>query len=235
MDRRQALQVAGLSVATLALAPLSLRAQKDEVKGYTLPKLPYAYDALEPSIDAETMTIHHTKHHQAYINNANGLLKDYPELAALSPEALLAQIEKAPEKIRQGLINNVGGHSNHAIFWEIMGPKGGKAPAGALAKAIDAKFGSLDKFQTELSTKGMTQFGSGWAWLVVNAKGELEVIQRKNQDSPIMDGLKPILGVDVWEHAYYLKYRSARADYLKAWWNVVNWDAVADRYAAAVK
>ena len=234
MDRRQALQTVGWSVATLALAPLSVRAQKEQ-NAYTLPKLPYDYDALEPHIDAETMKIHHTKHHQAYINNAIGLLKDTPELAALAPDDLLAQITTVPEKIRQGVINNVGGHSNHTIFWEIMGPKGGKGPTGTLAKAIDTKFGSFDKFQSELTTKALTQFGSGWAWLVVNPKGELEAIQRKNQDSPIMDGLKPILGVDVWEHAYYLKYRSARADYVKAWWNVVHWDKVAERYAAALK
>ncbi|MGL4554029.1 MAG: superoxide dismutase, partial [Gemmataceae bacterium] len=150
-------------------------------------------------------------------------------------DELLADIKKVPEKVRQGVINNAGGHSNHTIFWEVMGPGGGKAPGGELAKAIDARFGSFGKFQGELTTKAVTQFGSGWAWLVVNPKGELEVVQRKNQDSPIMDGLKPVLGIDVWEHAYYLKYKNLRPDYVQAWWNVVNWAKVADRYAAAVK
>lgn len=230
MDRRQALQAAGLSVAALAINPFRTLAADDKPAGYTLPKLPYDYDALEPSIDAETMKIHHGKHHQAYINNANGLLKEHPKLLAMPVDELLADISKVPEGIRQGVINNAGGHSNHAIFWEIMGPKGGKGPGGALAKAIDAKFGSLDKFQAELSTKAMTQFGSGWAWLVVNKEGGLEVVQRKNQDSPIMDGLKPILGVDVWEHAYYLKYQNRRADYIAAFWSVVNWGFVGERF-----
>jgi Fe-Mn family superoxide dismutase len=234
MDRRQVLKAAGLSVATLALSPLHALAQK-EAAGYTLPKLPYGYDALEPSIDAETMKIHHGKHHQAYINNANMLLKGEPKLLAMPVDELLADVSKVPEKIRQGVINNAGGHSNHSIFWEVMGPKGGKGPSGALSKAIDGKFGSLDTFQKEFSTKAVTQFGSGWAWLVVNKKGELEIVQRANQNSPIMDGLKPVLGIDVWEHAYYLKYKNLRPDYVKAWWNVVNWAAVADRYAAAVK
>jgi Fe-Mn family superoxide dismutase len=234
MDRRQVLKAAGLSVATLALYPLHALAQK-EAAGYTLPKLPYGYDALEPSIDAETMKIHHGKHHQAYINNANMLLKGEPKLLAMPVDELLADVSKVPEKIRQGVINNAGGHSNHSIFWEVMGPKGGKEPNGALGKAIDGKFGNFNKFQGEFTTKAVTQFGSGWAWLVVNKKGELEIVQRANQNSPIMDGLKPVLGIDVWEHAYYLKYKNLRPDYVKAWWNVVNWAAVADRYAAAVK
>jgi Fe-Mn family superoxide dismutase len=150
-------------------------------------------------------------------------------------DELLANLKMVPEKIRQGVINNAGGHSNHTIFWEIMGPKGGGEPTGDLAKAITKKFGTFDDLKKQLSTAGVTQFGSGWAWLVANDKGEVEVIQRKNQDSPIMDSLKPLVGVDVWEHAYYLKYKNKRPDYIAAWWNVVNWKAVAERYAKAVK
>lgn len=235
LDRRQVLRAAGLGVATLTLSPLSALAQGDKEKGYTLPKLPYATDALEPHIDAKTMEIHHGRHHLSYVTTANNLLKSEPKLLALPVDELLANIEKVPEKIRQGVINNAGGHSNHTIFWEIMGPKGGGTPKGALGRAITKAFGSFDKFQKELTQKAQTQFGSGWAWLVVNKKGELEVVQRKNQDSPIMDGLKPVLGVDVWEHAYYLKYQNQRPKYLEAWWKVVNWNAAGDRYAKAVK
>ncbi|MFO0876423.1 MAG: superoxide dismutase [Gemmataceae bacterium] len=234
LNRRELIQAAGASVATLTLAPLAVRAEEEKAVGYKLPKLPYATDALEPSIDAKTMEIHHGKHHQAYITNANNLLKESPKLLALPVEELLADITKVPEKIRQGVINNAGGHANHTLFWEIMGPKGGE-PTGALAKAIDEKFGSFDKFQKEMSTKAVTVFGSGWAWLVVNKKGELEVVQRKNQDSPLMDGLKPILGVDVWEHAYYLKYQNLRPKYVEAWWKVVNWKVVAEKAAQAMK
>jgi Fe-Mn family superoxide dismutase len=233
-SRRRLFHVAGAGVATLALSPLSVLAEAGKGVGYTLPKLNYALDALTPSIDAKTMEIHHGKHHQTYIDNANKLLVAEPKLLALPVEELLADITKVPEKIRQGVINNAGGHSNHSIFWEIMGPKSG-APTGALARAIDKAFGSFDKFQKEFSNKALTQFGSGWAWLVVNTKGELEVIQRKNQDSPFMDKLKPLLGIDVWEHAYYLKYQNRRADYIAAWWKVVNWAAVTDRAAKAMK
>src|SRR5262245_24159379 len=223
-SRREVLKAAGAGVATLALAPLVGRAADEKKVGYTLPKLPYAFDALEPSIDAKTMEIHHDRHHKAYVDNANNLLKDHPKLLALPVEELLAtKINEVPEKIRQGVINNAGGHSNHSIFWEIMSPKGGE-PKGELLKAIEGKFKSVDAFKKELSTKATTLFGSGWAWLVVNKKGELEVVQKKNQDSPYMDGQTPILGVDVWEHAYYLKYQNARPKYVEAWWKVVNWD-----------
>jgi superoxide dismutase, Fe-Mn family len=234
--RREILQAAGAGVAALTLAPLNILAA-DEKKpvGYTLPKLPYAYDALEPHIDEKTMRIHHDKHHQAYITNANNLLKSEPKLLAMPVNELLADVSKVPEKIRKGVINNAGGHSNHTIFWEVMGPKAGGAPAGALAKAIDKYFGSFDKFQKLFSTTGVNQFGSGWAWLVVNKKGEMEVVGKANQDSPFMEGLKPLLGLDVWEHAYYLKYQNLRAKYVEAWWNVVNWKDVAERAAKASK
>jgi Fe-Mn family superoxide dismutase len=231
--RREILQTGLAGAAALALAPLGALAQGP--KGYTLPKLPYDTDALEPYIDTLTMQIHHGKHHLAYITAANNILKGHPVLHALPPNELLANIDRVPETIRQGVINAVGGHSNHSIFWEIMGPKAGGSPRGALAKDIAHHFGSFDKLKKQLSEAGATQFGSGWAWLVVNKKGELEVVKRANQDSPIMAGLKPVLGVDVWEHAYYLKYQNLRAKYIEAWWNVVNWTAVSERVAHAKK
>jgi superoxide dismutase, Fe-Mn family len=232
LNRREMLRAAGAGVATLALPTFAV-AQKPMY--YVLPKLPYAVDALEPSIDAKTMEIHHGKHHQAYINNALKLLGSDATLLAMPPEELLADVKKVPEKIRQGVINNVGGHVNHTLFWEVMGPKGGGEPKGPLGEAIDKAFGSFAKFQKEFSGKATTQFGSGWAFLVVNGKGALEIVQRKNQDSPIMDGLKPILGLDVWEHAYYLKYQNRRPDYVAAWWKVVDWKAVGDKAAKAMK
>jgi Fe-Mn family superoxide dismutase len=193
-SRREVLRAAGAGAAALALAPLVGRAAQAP-KGYTLPKLPYATDALEPHIDAKTMEIHHGRHHKAYVDNANNLLKDHPKLLALPVEELLAtKIDEVPEKIRQGVINNVGGHSNHSIFWEIMRKNGGKPKEGELLKAIVAKFKSVDGLKKELSTKATTLFGSGWAWLVVSKKGELEVVQKKNQDSPYRDGATPILG-----------------------------------------
>jgi Fe-Mn family superoxide dismutase len=236
--RRQVLQAAGAGAAALVLAPLSAFAQKGKGTAYTLPKLPYATDALEPYIDKMTMQIHHGKHHLAYITNANNVLKKYPKLQAFSVDELLATIKKLPEaelpaKDRQALINNAGGHSNHSIFWEIMGPHKGKAvprPTGSLAKAIAKQFGGFDKFQKQFSEAGTTLFGSGWAWLVADGN-DLKIIQRHNQDSPIMDGLKPLLGLDVWEHAYYLKYQNLRPKYIEAWWHVVNWKAVAERLA----
>ncbi|MEO7933952.1 MAG: superoxide dismutase [Chthoniobacterales bacterium] len=199
---------------------------------YELPPLPYSNDALEPHIDAKTMEIHHDKHHQAYITNANNALKDYPELAALPVEELLADLSKVPEAIRGPVRNNAGGHANHSLFWKILGPNAGGAPTGELASAIDAKFGSFDAFKEKIQTSGATRFGSGWAWLVVKG-GELDVISTANQDSPLMDGATPIFGVDVWEHAYYLNYQNRRPDYLKAIWNVINWAEVAKNYAAA--
>jgi len=241
LTRRQALHTAAGSLAALALAPVLGRAQvKPAKKGpLTLPKLPYATDALEPHIDARTMEIHHQRHHQAYIDAANAILEKHENLAKLSVDALLAELGKekseVPAAVKQALINSVGGHSNHSIFWEIMGPKAGGKPGGELSKAIEKQFGNYDKFQQEFSNAGLTQFGSGWAWLVVTAKGELAVVKKANQDSPIMEGSKPLLGLDVWEHAYYLVYQNRRPDYVAAWWNVVAWNEVARRYDAAKK
>ncbi len=208
---------------------------------YELPKLPYAYDALVPHIDAKTMEIHHSKHHQAYITNANNLLKDHAALAALDVNALIADLSKVPDAIRGGVRNNAGGHSNHSFFWTVMGPGKGCHPKGSLASAITATFGSFDNFKAEFVKAGATRFGSGWAWLVVSADKTLAVGSTANQDSPLMGkavaGLegKPVLALDVWEHAYYLNYQNRRPDYIAAFWNVVNWDAAEANFAAATK
>jgi Fe-Mn family superoxide dismutase len=206
---------------------------------YELPKLPYAYDALVPHIDAKTMEIHYTKHHQAYITNANNLLKDQPALAALEVNALIADLSKVPEAIRGGLRNNAGGHSNHSFFWTILGPGKGGAPKGALGDAINSTFASFDKFKEEFGKAAATRFGSGWAWLYVTADKKLAIGSTANQDSPLMGktvaGIEgtPVVGLDVWEHAYYLNYQNRRPDYVAAWWNVVNWDTAAANFAAA--
>jgi Fe-Mn family superoxide dismutase len=207
---------------------------------YELPKLPYAYDALVPSIDAKTMEIHYTKHHQAYVTNANNLLKDHPDLAALPVNTLIADLGKVPESIRAGLRNNAGGHSNHSFFWTIIGPGKGGVPTGTLGAAITAKFGTFDKFKEEFGKAATTRFGSGWAWLMVAPGGELAIGSTANQDSPLMgkgvagvEG-KPVIGLDVWEHAYYLHYQNRRPDYIAAFWNVVNWDQAQANYQAAV-
>ncbi len=199
---------------------------------FELPKLPYAYDALEPHIDARTMEIHHTKHHQTYVNNLNSALEKAPELAGKSLEELLSDLNAAPESVRMIVRNHGGGTYNHNLFWEIMIPKGGGEPKGELAKAIEASFKSFDNFKSEFTTAAMNRFGSGWAWLVKKGDG-LAVVSTANQDSPLSDGLTPILGIDVWEHAYYLLYQNRRADYIAAWWNVVNWDAVAAKFASS--
>jgi Fe-Mn family superoxide dismutase len=199
---------------------------------YTLPPLPYPYEALEPHIDTLTMQIHHDKHHKAYVDNANKLLADQPELAKLPPEELLRNLAKAPEAIRTGLRNNVGGHVNHSLFWQMMSPKGGGKPSDELAKAIDKDFKSFDDFQKQFSDAALGRFGSGWAWLV-SRNEKLEILSTANQDSPISDGAMPLLGVDVWEHAYYLKYQNRRPEYVAAWWNVVNWDFVNDQFKKA--
>jgi Fe-Mn family superoxide dismutase len=199
---------------------------------YELPPLPYPVDALEPHIDAKTMEIHHDKHHQAYITNANNALKDYPQLAAKPVEELIADLSAVPEAIRTTVRNNAGGHANHSFFWLILGPNAGGSPKGKLADAITSTFGSFDQFKEKFQAAGAGRFGSGWAWLVINKAGSLEITSTPNQDSPIMDGLKPVLGVDVWEHSYYLKYQNRRPDYLKAVWNVINWDAVGKYFEA---
>ncbi len=198
---------------------------------YELPKLPYAYDALEPHIDARTMEIHYTKHHQAYITNVNNAIKGKPDLENKSVEDLISNLNAVPEDIRTAVRNNGGGHANHSFFWKIMGPKAGGEPSGKLADDIKSTFGSFDAFKEKFAEAGVKRFGSGWAWLIKNKSGKLEIISTANQDSPLMDGNKPILGVDVWEHAYYLNYQNRRPDYLKAWWNVVNWAEVAKNYA----
>lgn len=199
---------------------------------YTLPALPYPYNALEPHIDARTMEIHHTKHHQAYITNANKALEPHPALAELPVEELIRDLSRVPEDIRTTVRNNAGGHANHSLFWTVMAPNAGGAPSGELAQAINSTFGSFEAFKEKFSAAAMGRFGSGWAWLVVHG-GKLDIMSTPNQDSPLMEGKTPILGLDVWEHAYYLNYQNRRADYVAAFWNVVNWAEVARRYAAA--
>jgi superoxide dismutase, Fe-Mn family len=239
ISRRDALKTLGASALLLGLAGggRALAAEGgvsvsgDTVQPFTLPKLGYAYDALEPHFDARTMEIHHAKHHQAYITNANKALAAYPELLALSGEALVSRLDRVPEPLRTTLRNNVGGHLNHSFFWESLSPKDGGAPSGKLAEAITASFGSFDAFKTQFADAAMKRFGSGWAWLVV-ADDKLVVNSTANQDSPLMSGQRPVLGLDVWEHAYYLNYQNRRADYVKAFWSVVDWDAAGRRYEA---
>lgn len=199
---------------------------------YQLPKLPYGYDALEPYIDVETMHIHHEKHHNTYVTNLNAAIEKHPELGSKSIEELIADIDVLPEDIRTAVRNNGGGHANHTFFWEIMAPKAGGEPVGELKTAIDEAFGSFTDFKAKFKAAATTRFGSGWAWLVLK-DGKLEIISTPNQDSPLMEGLTPILGLDVWEHAYYLNYRNVRPDYVDAFWNVVNWDKVNELYLAA--
>ena len=202
---------------------------------HELPKLPYSYDALEPHVDARTMEIHFTKHHQAYVNNLNAALDKHSELFEMNLEELLRNISKVPEDIRSAVRNNGGGHHNHSLFWTIMKKGGGGEPTGDLAGAIRTAFGDFAKFRDLVTNNGMTRFGSGWSWLVVAKDGKLKAYSTANQDSPLLEGDVPILTVDVWEHAYYLKYQNRRNDYLAAWWNIVNWDEVAARFAKAKK
>ncbi|MEZ4700811.1 MAG: superoxide dismutase [Rhodothermales bacterium] len=200
---------------------------------FVLPDLPYAHDALEPHIDARTMQIHHGKHHQGYVNNLNAALEGHADLQGKSLEALLRGIDQVPEAIRVAVRNNGGGHANHSLFWTVMSPNGGGAPSGALGNAITSAFGSFDAFKDAFAKAAATRFGSGWAWLVVDKSGKLQVYSTANQDSPLMQGDRPILGIDVWEHAYYLNYQNRRPDYIGAFWNVVDWDTVAKNFAAA--
>ena len=193
---------------------------------HSLPPLPYDYTALEPHIDEQTMRIHHDKHHAAYVNNLNAALEKHPELANKSVEDLVKGINTVPEDIRTAVRNNAGGHINHTMFWEIMGPGKGGAPSGAIGDAIKSAFGDFEKFKTQMNDAGTKRFGSGWAWLL-DVGGKLVIESTANQDSPLMEGKKPVLGIDVWEHAYYLKYQNRRPDYVTAWWNVVDWNAVA--------
>jgi Fe-Mn family superoxide dismutase len=202
--------------------------QKERNMAFELPKLPYAYDALEPYIDAQTMNIHHTKHHQAYITNLNAAIEKHPELAGKSLEDLLSDLNAVPEDIRVAVRNHGGGTWNHNMFWEIMGPKTGGAPSGAVAQALESAFGSFDAFKSEFDKAATTRFGSGWAWLVKKGDG-LAVVSTANQDNPLSEGMTPVMGIDVWEHAYYLKYQNRRPEYISNWWNVVNWEEVAKR------
>jgi len=201
---------------------------------FELPKLPYAYNALEPHIDARTMEIHHSKHHAAYTNNLNTALQSAPDLQSMSIEALLADLNAVPESIRAAVRNNGGGFANHGLFWMIMAPGGGGEPGGSLGKAIASAFGDFASFKDTLSKTAVGQFGSGWGWLAVESAGGLKVLSTPNQDSPISQGMTPILGVDVWEHAYYLNYQNRRPDYVAAWWNVVNWPEVQSRFEQAM-
>ncbi|MBO2945298.1 superoxide dismutase [Paenibacillus sp. F411] len=199
---------------------------------FQLPSLPYANNALEPHIDAQTMEIHHDRHHNTYVTNLNAALENAPELQEKSLEDLIANLDAVPENIRTAVRNNGGGHANHSLFWEVIGPNGGGAPTGALADAIESELGGFDKFKEDFAKAATTRFGSGWAWLVLN-NGKLAVTSTPNQDSPIMEGQTPLLGLDVWEHAYYLKYQNKRPDYISAFWNVVNWEEVGKRYDSA--
>jgi Fe-Mn family superoxide dismutase len=202
---------------------------------HELPKLPYAYDALEPHIDKETMTLHHDKHHATYVTNLNAAIEKHPELGSKSAEELIRNLSSVPEDIRTAVRNNGGGHVNHSMFWNLMGPGGGGPPTGRIADAITSSFGDFEAFKKAFNDAGLKQFGSGWAWLVRNASGKLEIVSTPNQDNPLSSGGAPIFGNDVWEHAYYLKYQNRRADYLAAWWNVVRWDAINKRLDEAGK
>ncbi|CEI84153.1 superoxide dismutase [Mn] [Oceanobacillus oncorhynchi subsp. incaldanensis] len=199
---------------------------------FELPELPYAYDALEPSIDKETMNIHHTKHHNTYVTKLNDALEGHEDLQNKSVDELVRDLNEVPESIRTAVRNNGGGHANHSFFWKTLSPNGGGEPTGELADKINSKFGSFDKFKEDFAAAAAGRFGSGWAWLVLN-NGELEITSTPNQDSPLTDGKTPLLGLDVWEHAYYLKYQNRRPDYISAFWNVVNWDQVTNNYEAA--
>ena len=197
---------------------------------FEVPPLPYDYNALEPYIDTQTMQLHHDKHHAAYVNNLNNALQNQSQLASWTVEDLVRRINEVPESIRTAVRNNAGGHVNHSMFWQIMKPNGGGEPTGELGSAIQQAFGSFDQFKAAFNDAGVKRFGSGWTWLVLDRSGKLQVISTANQDSPLMDGMFPVMGNDVWEHAYYLKYQNRRPDYLAAWWNVVNWDEITHRY-----
>jgi Fe-Mn family superoxide dismutase len=244
LSRRDALKILGAGVAVAGLGLNKLPAAETTAVasspvpgpslGWDLPSLPYAYDALEPHIDAKTMEIHHTKHHQAYITNAKKLLESHPDLLAAGPVALVGDLSKVPESIRTGVKNNAGGHLNHTFFWLLLSPKGGGAPKGLLADAINKDFGTLEEFRKQFADAAMKRFGSGWAWLSVK-EGKLGVQSTANQDSPLSEGAKPVLGLDVWEHAYYLHYQNKRADYVTAFWNILNWEQAGTNYEQALK
>lgn len=232
--RREALRSIGLAAAAAwGFAPTNLTAQGAQAAPsgpYTLPPLPYPYDALEPHIDAQTMQIHHDRHHAAYVNNLNNAVAKFPEVGKRTAEQLVQNLAAVPEEIRTAVRNNAGGHVNHDFFWKLMSKSGPRNPVGELARAMDGRFGSFTKFQEEFTRAAAGVFGSGWAWLTLDRKGQLSVIQTANQDSPLSLGQTPLVGIDVWEHAYYLKYQNRRADYIAAFYNVINWDWVSARY-----
>lgn len=236
MTRRLALKTTALAATATAILSNTIAQTERQTllttKGfpYVLPPLPYAFDALEPHIDAKTMEIHHDRHHKAYVDNLNKAVADFPDADKRSVEELVKDLSLVPEKIRTAVRNNGGGHYNHSLFWQMMKKGGGGEPKGELAKSIESSFGSFNTFKEAFAKAGAGQFGSGWAWLV-SSQGKLAIEASANQDNPLSSGKQPLLGVDVWEHAYYLKYQNKRADYITAWWNVVNWDFVADRYA----
>jgi superoxide dismutase, Fe-Mn family len=235
LNRRAFLSCLGIGAGALAYTSFSGKlawaADPPPTGPFSVPPLPYAFNALEPHIDAQTMQIHHDKHHGAYVNNLNAAVAKYPELQGKSAEAMVRDLNSVPEAVRTTIRNNAGGDVNHTMFWEIMGPNAGGEPKGAIAKVITDTFGSFDAFKTQFNEAGSKRFGSGWVWLVRNKEGKFQVMSTPNQDSPRMEGHFPIMGNDVWEHAYYLKYQNRRPEYLTAWWNVVNWDAVNKRLA----
>jgi Fe-Mn family superoxide dismutase len=237
--RRQALAAIAASAAAAAarLRPARLSAQTTPVAAgpYALAPLPYPYDALEPYIDAQTMQIHHDRHHAAYVDNLNKAVANYPELAKRSVEDLLRELSSIPEAVRTAVRNHGGGHFNHTLYWQIMSRSGARQPAGELARAIDAQFGSFDSFQDQLTRAATGVFGSGWAWLALDRDKRLSIVTSPNQDTPLSTGLTPLLGIDVWEHAYYLKYQNRRADYVAAFHKVLNWDVISDHYRQLVK
>lgn len=232
LNRRRFLQIAGMSAASLALAPLTASAQTFTAGIQTLPKLPYDYDALTPAISAEIMTLHHDKHHQTYVTNYNAAIKDYPDLQKKTPVELLMNLKEVPDKIRTAVNNHGGGHVNHTFFWQMMAPPGkGGEPSKPLTTAIDAEFGSVDKLKTAMSEAATKVFGSGWAWLVLDGSKKVKLVTTPNQNSPFLEKQTPLLGIDVWEHAYYLQYKQAH-DYIKAWWSVVNWKHVSELFGS---
>ena len=232
LDRRRFLTLTAGVAAASALPRFALA--QDAAKPFSLPALGYPYEALEPHIDAQTMNIHHTRHHQAYVNNANAAAERWPELAKMKVEDVLRDLSKAPEAVRTAIRNNLGGHWTHTHFWDVMTPGGAKEPQGDLKAAIDQAFGGFDKMKERMNQAGAGRFGSGWAWLIVNKDGKLDVISTANQDTPLELGARTtVLGVDVWEHAYYLKYQNRRPDYLAAWWNTVNWDKASANFKKA--
>jgi len=230
LHRRHFLTGAAAVAASLPLARAAWA--QEAAKPFTLPKLSYPYEALEPHIDAQTMNIHHTRHHQAYVNAANAAVERWPALASMKIEDVLRDLSKAPDAVRTSVRNNVGGHWNHAFFWELMTPGGAKDPGGDLRAAIDQAFGGVDKLKERMTQAAVGRFGSGWAWLIVDKAGKLDVVSTANQDTPLELGARSVvLGVDVWEHAYYLKYQNRRPDYLAAWWNTVNWTKATENFA----